>query len=563
MTTVKQRRSAGQENNTEPANEDYFNAQDAKAAEAAARVAQEDAADSVPATAPAVVPSAPAPKTPTPADTAEKTRGKARPPSQGRGLGLEEVEPAADPVDGQALFAEIQATITRYMALPEGAAVIVSLWVALTYLTEVVDVLPRLLLASPTRECGKTRLLGIIGALVQRALTSSSTTPATLFRAIEAERPTLLLDEMDNARLKENDELRAILNSGHSRTSAWVMRAEGDHHEVRRFNTFASVAFACIGWLPDTVTSRCVRVAMRRKTPREQVERLRESQIGAQLKPLRSQLARWALDHAQEIESADPKVPEGLGDREADNWGPLLAIADAIGAEWPARARQAARTASGGIAVDETLGVELLTDLHHVFGDADRLTTDEALRHLKEMEDRPWAEYGSDGRHGGRGLTARGLSELLKPFGISPGSIRLPGGDKTLKGYQRESFTEAWERYATPSGGPHPAHPAQGNKHAAEALLCNPAHSGPVPDANKASDPLPMPFVPGVPDTDPPHGPGAVLPDLWLCPHCGGEVVAHSVATGETFHVCRGCGQDLTERRDSDASDAATTEARP
>jgi hypothetical protein len=36
--------------------------------------------------------------------------------------------------------------------------------------------------------------------------------------------PTILLDEVDNARMDEAQELRALLNSGHSRASAWVIR---------------------------------------------------------------------------------------------------------------------------------------------------------------------------------------------------------------------------------------------------------------------------------------------------------------------------------------------------
>jgi hypothetical protein len=45
-----------------------------------------------------------------------------------------------------------------------------------------------------------------------------------------------------------------------------------------------------------------------------------------------------------------------------------------------------------------------------------------------------------------RGLDARGLARLLRPYDIRPGTIRLPNGS-TPKGYKRDSFLDAWARY--------------------------------------------------------------------------------------------------------------------
>ncbi|MEK7838677.1 MAG: DUF3631 domain-containing protein, partial [candidate division NC10 bacterium] len=49
-----------------------------------------------------------------------------------------------------------------------------------------------------------------------------------------------------------------------------------------------------------------------------------------------------ACRHVDRLRAADPFVPDGVGDRVADNWRPLLAIADAAGGRWPAEARKAA-----------------------------------------------------------------------------------------------------------------------------------------------------------------------------------------------------------------------------
>src|SRR5262249_26789989 len=69
--------------------------------------------------------------------------------SHGDALGLDDPEPAADPVDGLALFAEVVAALRRYVVVNPHAYVAVSLWVAMSHLATVVRVMPRLWLSSP------------------------------------------------------------------------------------------------------------------------------------------------------------------------------------------------------------------------------------------------------------------------------------------------------------------------------------------------------------------------------------------------------------------------------
>jgi putative DNA primase/helicase len=73
--------------------------------------------------------------------------------------------------------------------------------------------------------------------LVPRALLSSNISPALLFRIVEKYSPTLLVDEADSF-LRDKEELRGILNSGHTRDAAYVVRTVGDENEPRRFSTW-------------------------------------------------------------------------------------------------------------------------------------------------------------------------------------------------------------------------------------------------------------------------------------------------------------------------------------
>ncbi|MBI2899500.1 MAG: hypothetical protein HYY17_04905 [Planctomycetes bacterium] len=171
---------------------------------------------------------------------------------QGRALALADAEPWPEPVDGAALLHDLAAVFRRFLVLPDGAAEALALWSVFTHTHDTFQVSPRLAITSPEKRCGKTTLLSILGALVPRPLPASNVTAAVVFRAVEAARPTLLVDEVDTF-LSNRDELRGILNSGHTRAGAYVVRCVGDDAEPRQFTTWAPVAIACIGRLPDTL----------------------------------------------------------------------------------------------------------------------------------------------------------------------------------------------------------------------------------------------------------------------------------------------------------------------
>ena len=66
----------------------------------------------------------------------------------------------------------------------------------------------------------KTLLLEILSLLVANPWLTGSASRAVLVRKIDAEQPTLLLDESDAAFARDREyaeALRGVLNSGHSR----------------------------------------------------------------------------------------------------------------------------------------------------------------------------------------------------------------------------------------------------------------------------------------------------------------------------------------------------------
>src|SRR5262249_56004212 len=112
---------------------------------------------------------------------------------------------------------------------------------------------------SRTKGCGKTTVLIILCYLTPRSELASNVSPSALFRYIEETRPTLLIDEADSF-VKDNEELRGILNSGHTKAAAYVIRnvEVNGEHKPRRFSTWAAKAIATIRELADTLEDRSI-----------------------------------------------------------------------------------------------------------------------------------------------------------------------------------------------------------------------------------------------------------------------------------------------------------------
>ncbi len=356
------------------------------------------------------------------------------------GLDLPEPELWPEEVDGDDLLNQLVGVFHRYLALPDGGAELLALWVVHTHAFDLFQVTPRLALLSPERRCGKTTTLSLLSRLAPRPLPAANITAAATFRTVEAARPTLLLDEADTF-IRDSDELRGILNSGHAKAMAYVIRTTGDDHEPRKFTTWAPVAIAAIGRLPDTLQDRSVVLRMRRRKPDEHVERLRLDRLD-HLSKYASMCARWVADNQVGLSVADPDIPSGLHDRAADNWRCLLAVADLACADWPEKARQVAVLLSGNPDESSSAGTLLLEDLHDLFHEdgGDALFTETILVALAEMTDRPWPEWKN-----AKPLSPRQLAKLLGRYGVKSKTVWR--GEKSAKGYDLTDLKEHFARY--------------------------------------------------------------------------------------------------------------------
>lgn len=434
-----------------------------------------------------------------------KWRGGSDRTLQGHEVDLREPEPWPEPVGGAAVLDAASATVTRYVALPPGAADAIALWDAGAHCFECFEHFPRLAITSPEKGCGKTTLRDVLAVLVPRPLPAESLTPAVLFRLVEARKPTLLADEYD-AWIGEADELRGMLNAGHKR-GGQALRCEGDNHDVRGFNVFGPVVLCGIGALPPTLHDRSILVRLTRAKRGEIAARFDSRKTVAETEICRK-LARWTADHAEQLAACDPSLPEGAYNRIGDNWRPLFAIAEVAGGDWPSRAAAAfaALTASEDLDA-QGVGTLLLTDIAELFRSAgvDRLPSATIAEALGTMEGRPWPEFGKAHKP----ITCNGLARLLRKFGVTPDSVRV--GDETPKGYHLAQFTDAFERFlpnnpfskrnnattpaitnentiSKPQRSQDVLHPANGRNSNNYRLCCGVAVQNPAPAEDREAD---------------------------------------------------------------------------
>jgi hypothetical protein len=357
------------------------------------------------------------------------------------------VEPWPETVAGAVLLEELREHFTRYVVLPKYADAALALWTLLSWVFECFDITPYLAMTSPTRRCGKTLLMTMLYWLCCRAKKNDTISKAAIYRTIEADRPTLILDEVGWV-VDLKDERQGILCGGFERLGyVEICEGEGANITTKRYSTYSPKAFGLIGKLTPTLMHRSIEIRMQRKAKRDKVERLRRRD-NAEHQGFRRRLQRWANDNRASLGSITPKEVAGLNDRAFDAWEPLLAIAEHVGGDWPKLTREAAIALSGGESASEERGIELLADIKAAFDASAKvaITTKSLISVLCVDEEKPWANYDK-----GKPITDRQLAKLLKPFAIISETVHPhETAEAKARGYRRARFGDIFERYLNP-----------------------------------------------------------------------------------------------------------------
>lgn len=393
-------------------------------------------------------------------------------------LRLAEDAPTAESlasVDGAEILDAVVRFVRRFVVVTPEQTHVIALWVLHTWAFDASDQTVYLAILSAEKRSGKTRLLEVLGVVTRSPWHAVQPSEAVVYRKIEKDRPTLLLDETDALFSQRGDAraeaVRALLNAG-SRRGATVPRVlDAKSDKLIDFNVYCPKALAGIGTLPDTVGDRSVLIEMKRKRRSDTAERFRLRDVEKEARELRARLEAWATARIAQLRAARPALPRELGDRAADGAEPLLAIADLAGGQWPERARRSIVALAGErTEEDESDGVQLLADVRRVLALLVRtdgtIRTDKLLDELRALPESRWRKFGPRREE----VDALDLARLVRPYGIRPTRIR--DGDAVVRGYAVPAFADAFDRYLSeppqPEGSATPATPLQSDNHAGQ-----------------------------------------------------------------------------------------------
>jgi hypothetical protein len=398
----------------------------------------------------------------------------AQPTSPAESLPFPDVKPWPDPVSGERLLSFLEGFLQRYIILPQGAALTISTWLLAAWSIDKWDRFPYLLVHSPTKRCGKTRLLSALSWLCPRPLNAANISAAALYRAVEQFQPTLLIDEAQWLTRRGNESaegLRELLCAGAER-SATVLRVGGpDRDTLQRFRVYSPKVLAHIGDPDDVLADRSIVIRMERKTAGDHVEPWRSRRVEMEARELAEQICRWSADHRDELAAVyDRLEPFGLGnDRAGEMYLPLQAVLTVAD---PARLSQLEQTARALTPADtdrESAGIQLLAALREIL-EPDFLPTETILDRLHARIEEPWATWRQ-----GKAMTAEALARQLRHFEVRPAQ----SPDKSCRGYYRASLMPAWDRYLILNKPVQPVQPVPDRP-----------KTGPVSDRSDRSDRL-------------------------------------------------------------------------
>lgn len=362
-----------------------------------------------------------------------------------RALPARAVVPWGAPLDAGAMFAALRGLLARVLAEPATTLDAMALWCLHAWLVRnempvPFDVSPRLVFQAGDARADHARALRVLAWLTPTPVIVSRAIAAHLLPMIEAERPTLLLDDVGGGLLYRRD-MRTLIAAGAMRDGTFLS-ARTKSNPSGRSSCFAPTAIATMGALAEDVRLRAIVVPMAPVPAGAARGRLTMSAPLDEVAALRAQMQAFAAEVACALPDVEAVLPRKLCAAARENWAPLIALAHCIGARVAARAIEAAEALSDASPAPSS-NLALLADIREIFGvdGQARIPTAKMIDKLTADVERPW---GSSRR--GRKIDARELAERLGQFGVRPVSLKI-AGEVVVRGYRGEDLTDAFARY--------------------------------------------------------------------------------------------------------------------
>lgn len=356
------------------------------------------------------------------------------------------------------IVARIEDYIQDYVTLADPHySLPLALWIIGTFAYTEFDAFPYVVVNSPTKRSGKTRLSEMMAFCASNPRNFAALTAATMFRSIESEKPTMVFDEAETLSSESASTMRAVLNVGYRRGQT-IPRTVGGG--IKEFSTYCPKIFILIGDVYDTLRDRSIVITMKRAETRK---RFIYDVAREEGRELREAVHGSVTDHTGAIQHAfqTHKGLPFLMDRDEEIWTSIFCLAEVFCKDRLRELQASAvdmateKTADARRYVDlkeaETAAMEdeyakrLLTDMFSLFVTTGSrvISTENAITALKAIPTAPWRKFRGDG------IDAHDLANMLSRFGPKPVRIALGSGrgNQTFKrGYKREHVEKAMGR---------------------------------------------------------------------------------------------------------------------
>ena len=237
-------------------------------------------------------------------------------------------------VKASELFGKIKDLLKRFIVVSDEFLDIMVSYIMMTYIYVLFQVIPYLWL-NGEKGTGKSTIMKIMSKLCFNPMFCSNVNPANIFRQIDNDGSTIILDEFEKMYGDEKQEIIKILNQGFN-IDGVVPRCVGQNNQIKKFRSFSPKIMGGISNIDDVLFERVIKYTTQRIINVSLTKFREDEKTKKDLNKIVEDLYIFGLIYAPQIKDIYDKSEvsfKGYSLREDDLWNPLLCIAKVIDEE--------------------------------------------------------------------------------------------------------------------------------------------------------------------------------------------------------------------------------------
>lgn len=234
-------------------------------------------------------------------------------------------------VKASLLFTRIKGFLKKFIVVSDNFYYVLVSYILMTYVYVLFQVIPYLWL-NGERGTGKSTIMKLLNKLCFNPLYCSNITPANIFRQIDNDGSTIILDEFEKMYGEDKQEIIKLLNQGFNK-DAVVSRCVGQNNQVKKFRSFSPKIMGGISNIDDVLFERCIKYTTERVKGAKIIKFRETKEQKEEIDTIVQDLYIFGYNYAEKIKKiydSEEIEYEGNNLREDDLWNPLLCIAKII-----------------------------------------------------------------------------------------------------------------------------------------------------------------------------------------------------------------------------------------